>query len=46
MIGTQEILTIKKTSQQHQQPPISKKLKIEAHWQVIEGKLVCKWVTS
>ena len=46
MIGTQEILTIKKTAKQHHQPPISKKLKIEARWQVIDGKLICKWVTS
>ncbi len=46
MITTEKILTIKKTSPRHHQQPLTKKLKIEARWQVIDGKLVCKWVTS
>lgn len=46
MIGTQEILTIKKPSEKHYQSPVTKKPKITARWKMIDGKLVSKWVCS
>ncbi len=45
MIATQEILTIKKISEHHRQVSVTKKPKIVARWKLIEGKLVCKWVS-
>ena len=46
MISTQKILTIKETTKKSHQLSIKKRPKIVARWKIIDGKLVCKWITS